>query len=557
VSFRQDNRGVSELIGFILLFGFLIILISIWQAQAVPLENKEVEIEHYLEAQEDMSELRSDFLDAAESGTTRSVSIRLGTTYPPRILFVNGPPPQGRISTEMPSNSTITADGFNVSSICGLDSPTNSRFIKLDTDYQHLSDSQAPAYRYENTLLYRQTPDGTVLYESNQRLIQNSTINIYPLTSNFSRAGVRSTAIDFSGSETGVVTVQDSVSLTIPTDLSDEQWGDLLKNEPNFQSTEQISPRRVKIELSDTVWKVRCAAVGAKGIPDVETPQPKSEQPIGNGSGAFRIDWQDPSTEEGTQPTCNAENCVWDVSSDTDGLLNLTASTTPLLDGMTVHFAANDTSVATITPSDGRTDSNGNGITSLDAQANGTVAIYVGTGGTSDVINITLTGVGQGSGDTAASQVEYVSGSGSAARAGGESRVDFDIRNTGDSNVRITEIEIESNDGSLVSIREDNGGSDQPGQHEIYIDSTIAGIYEASGDIAPGQDSGTNGYQLGTRVSLTQEGTLNSDEPAQVTLLDFRNPGGQPVSAADKPITVTIYFEDNSEVTFTFTPPGY
>jgi len=555
VNFPEDERGVSELIGFILIFGFVIILMSVWQAQVVPAANSETEFKHYTEVQEDLSELRSDYIDAAETGTTRSTTITLGTTYPARIFFANGPPPHGQIYTEMPSNGTITASGFDVSQVCGLSSPVRTRSIAVNTDYNHLSDSDAPPYRYENTVLYRQTPDGTVIFESDQTLVQGSTLNLHPLTSNISKSGAGAVAIDFMGAETGEIEVSDSVSVTLPTTLSDEQWEEVLRDEPNFDSVQQVGPQRVKIVLSDASWKVQCGALGTEQTPDVSVPNPGSV--VGNATGVFRIGWQDPSGQSGTESPCDSDDCAWNVSSDTDDVLDLTGATTPLIDGMGVHFATSNTSVATVTSPDSTTDSNGTASIDLKAQANGTASVYVATGGTSDVINITVTGADQNSNNTAASRVEYINGSGSAARAGPESRVDFDIRNTGSSDAQITGIKIESSDGSLESIREDRGGSDQPGQHEIYIDSSTAGIYEASGDISPGQDPGTNAYQLGTKVSLTQNGTLGSGQTAQVTLFEFRNPGRQEVSAADKPLTVTIYFQDDSAVTFTFTPPGY
>jgi hypothetical protein len=165
-------------------------------------------------------------------------------------------------------------------------------------------------------------------------------------------------------------------------------------------------------------------------------------------------------------------------------------------------------------------------------------------------------GNGGGGGGVAADVVEYVSGTGSAARAGPESRVDLDIENTGNFDVQITEIEIESSSGSLRTLRENRGGSRQAGQHEVFIDSSTPGIYEASGNLNPGQDPGSNAYTLGDRVTLTQQGTLAAGETAQTTLLEFRNNGGNTVSAADKEITVTLYFQDGSQTSFTFIPSG-
>jgi hypothetical protein len=306
VTFLEDEHAVSELIGFIFVFAFVIILMSIWQAQVVPVENSKTEFEHYKGVQDDMSQLRSDYVDTAETGTTRSTTVKLGTLYPTRTLFINGPPPQGRIQTEMPSDGTITASGFSTSQVCGLSSPVKTRSITLNTRYNHLSDSEAPPSTFENTVVYRQTPDGNVIFESDQLLVQGSTLNLYPLTSNISHTGTGGESIDFKGAETGEIEVNGSISLTIPTTLSDEQWEELLKNEPNFGSTQQVGSQRVKIILSDAAWNVECAAVGAKQAPDVTNP-PQIESGGNNstGVGDGSISYYDENTTSDTFSSSN------------------------------------------------------------------------------------------------------------------------------------------------------------------------------------------------------------------------------------------------------------
>jgi hypothetical protein len=278
--FRDDRRAAALQVGAILLFGFVIILMSIWQAQVVPEENAKVEFEHYSAAQTDMMQLRSDYIDAAESGTKRSATVELGTGYPTRVAFVNAPPPQGRLYTTMPANGTITASGFDVASVCGAGSPVRTRSVRLDTEYSYLADSETPPYIYENTVLYRQTRDGGVLYESDQALVRGSTITLYPFADNVSLSGQRAATLDFSGTGTSGTSVTGAVSITLPTDLTADQWAALLNDNPNFESATQVAPQRVRIELADASWTVRCAGVsagaagGAAGAGDTNTPTP-------------------------------------------------------------------------------------------------------------------------------------------------------------------------------------------------------------------------------------------------------------------------------------------
>ena len=81
-SFSDDSRGVSTVIGFIFIFAIVIILLSVYQAQFVPQENREVEFRHFQEAQSDMVEIRSAIATAGQADVSQYPTIRLGTTYP-------------------------------------------------------------------------------------------------------------------------------------------------------------------------------------------------------------------------------------------------------------------------------------------------------------------------------------------------------------------------------------------------------------------------------------------------------------------------------------------
>ncbi len=263
----------------------------------------------------------------------------------------------------------------------------------------------------------------------------------------------------------------------------------------------------------------------------------------GGGGGAYSVAWSDPSAESANSGAsfsgCDDDRCVWDVGDSTSDELALNATLSPAFEGIDLEFAVNDTSVGSLSPNSATTGSDGAATTTLTASDNGTVAVLASGNDGSDVIDVVVTNV-------LAAGLEYVTGSGSAALVGSESRVDFDIRNTGGNPVTITGIRIESSDGSLQSVYETNNGVG-PGQREVYVDANDPGYVEEIG----------SGFDLGTDVSFDDSATLAGGEQAQVTVLDFRNNGGQTVSAAEKPLTVTLYQQNGDSVTFTFTPPGY
>ena len=104
MSLWVDRRGQSVVIGSLLIFTFLIIAFSSYQAFVVPSQNQQIEAEHFQETEEQFSMLRSEVVNSIDSGATRSTAIELGVEYPPRQIALNPPPASGRLATTDPSN---------------------------------------------------------------------------------------------------------------------------------------------------------------------------------------------------------------------------------------------------------------------------------------------------------------------------------------------------------------------------------------------------------------------------------------------------------------------
>ncbi|MFP4530932.1 MAG: hypothetical protein ACLFNC_06550, partial [Halodesulfurarchaeum sp.] len=67
-----DDRAVSTVIGFILIFAILIILLSTYQAVWVPIQNSQVEYDHYQTVSDDITDARSAIFEARTNGETQS-----------------------------------------------------------------------------------------------------------------------------------------------------------------------------------------------------------------------------------------------------------------------------------------------------------------------------------------------------------------------------------------------------------------------------------------------------------------------------------------------------
>ena len=95
----ERDRAVTVQIGAVILFGFLIVALSTYQATVVPDQNREVEFLHNQEVQTDMVELSSSIAATGRTGDAAPATVKLGMRYPSRTFFVNPPPASGRLST--------------------------------------------------------------------------------------------------------------------------------------------------------------------------------------------------------------------------------------------------------------------------------------------------------------------------------------------------------------------------------------------------------------------------------------------------------------------------
>jgi hypothetical protein len=109
--FSGDDRGQSVVIGAVILFGFLVIALSTYQATVVPQQNSQVEFDHEQTVRDDFVGVRDAVVTAGTTGETVPASVKLGTRFPGRTLFINPPPAVGRIETGEPRNVTLNVSG--------------------------------------------------------------------------------------------------------------------------------------------------------------------------------------------------------------------------------------------------------------------------------------------------------------------------------------------------------------------------------------------------------------------------------------------------------------
>ena len=223
--FSRDRRGQSVVVGTVILFGFLILALGIYQVQVVPTENANVEFEHSQAVEDDFSDLRNGILRAGATGSTGSTQVRLGTRYPARTFFVNPPPASGSLSTEPTGairirNATV-GDGAhpNAAAFWDTNQTFETRSLRYDARYNEFRD--APELVYEHSVVAAEF-DGAVLLRTGQTVVADDRISLTALTGSASETGIAPQSVDpravsASGTTVPLEPTGGNVTLKLPT----------------------------------------------------------------------------------------------------------------------------------------------------------------------------------------------------------------------------------------------------------------------------------------------------------------------------------------------------
>lgn len=262
------DRGQSTLVGFILIFGFLLVSYSLFQAYVIPNQNAEVEYQHYQDVREDMTDVYAEIVTLGESSSDRQVlvSVDLGMYYPSRLLFLNPPPAAGSIQSS--TQGTIQVGEQNATEICGGGNDTTGLIYS-----PNYAVTTQPDIRYENGLLYVETDTGAYATLEQQPVLSGDTINLYRLSGTLrTQSGTDTLPLEITGpggSENPATDVS-VTNVTLRSDLPAEEWNQrVLTGDQSGLSAVDVDDDTVRIEgFDDTAdYNVRCHSVGLGARP--------------------------------------------------------------------------------------------------------------------------------------------------------------------------------------------------------------------------------------------------------------------------------------------------
>ena len=609
MDFRHDRRGQSVVVGTVILFGFLILAMAAYQAQFVPAENDEVEFEHSQQVEGEFLDLRNAILRAGSTGAAQSQSVQLGVRYPQRTLFLNPPPATGTLETTgtdpVEVNGTIASGAHeNVDAFWATNPQFNTTSLRYTPSYNEYDGG--PRLLYEHSVVAAEFDDALLL-RSDQTVVRDDRIAVTTLRGAVSENGVEAQSVDPEtiSRRRGTVPITgsggDPVEIVLPTAAGNttalrDRWQAEL---PGATVTEDGDAIRIALDGTET-YRLGLSAVAVDGggttDPAYVVPvggenavvgdsigvevRDKYNNPVadaqvsidgtthrtgsdgrvfteagaagtidatingggesyelvtfdvsaaGGGGGAnrtFRVDWQDADPKqltEGTDDTLTVEVTDRDTSepiNDASIDYSFSAIGNPMRSIDISLATGNHDGTATID------------LSSNDAQAGDEFDVYAAAGDDVDVIRVEITAT-----PTMASDAEIT---GSQAGAGGGSEVEFDVSNNGNNPVEIRAISLDSTDSSATVVsRSGNPGSGNP---ELEFD----GAGSLDQDI---QISGTE-FALDTNESISAGATSTG------TLDRFKDGGGSQIDMSGQQVTLTLYFTDGSERTYTLSIPN-
>lgn len=278
-----DDRAVSEVVGFILIFSLLVISFTVYQGVLVPNQNSQIEFDHNQLVQRQMQDLRNAILTTAGTGTGPSVTINLAASYPRRTIASNLGVSSGRIGTTDRTSgiviSNISAVDAETRDYFGADSttlgPFDSKAIIYEPTYSFYSSS--PETVYENSIVYNRFDNGENLTITGQTIIDGRRISLIALNGSLSSASQGSVSLDpepvsAATRTVGVRNTTGPITITIPTQLSATTWAEILEAELDptgtnadqyVQSVTDAGPNRVRLVLErGPIFELRIAKIG-------------------------------------------------------------------------------------------------------------------------------------------------------------------------------------------------------------------------------------------------------------------------------------------------------
>lgn len=263
--FITDKRGVSEVVGAVLLFGILILALTTYQATVVPQQNAQTEFQHFEDVRDELIELRNAVSTAGQADVSQFPSVTLGTSYRMRTATINPPAPAGTLQT---------SDAYNITIENASGSRTNitTRFVTYQPGYHEITIGPT---RYEHSVLYldeRERGNGVSIIED-QNIVKGGTVRITALQNQFQETATGRVTLElYPQEELSAGDFPESnganLTVTVPTRLNESNyWDDALADANDIYQGVDSGSEVDKLNLSVNESDLELNTVGIREEP--------------------------------------------------------------------------------------------------------------------------------------------------------------------------------------------------------------------------------------------------------------------------------------------------
>ena len=309
--FVDDKRGVSAVVGTILMFGILILALTTYQAAIVPQQNAQTEFQHFEDNRDELIEFRNAVSTAGQNRVSQFPNIKLGTQYQSRTFTINPAPPAGTLQTSEPYNITLT-DGETTKNV-------STRFVEYRPGYREIS---VGSTWYEHSVLYldERESSGQNIIEDQNIVTSSGTVRITALQNEYRSSGTERVSVELYPTDDSEFPEFDGeVTVKIPTRLDGEDyWDEELDGRSVYNNVESYPDEddvyRVVLEV-DSDDNIEMNTVGIQDEPTMDSVNNIPDRGSGENGGDDEGTEVNPAGPNdvrlvGVQSTENEENSV-------------------------------------------------------------------------------------------------------------------------------------------------------------------------------------------------------------------------------------------------------
>ena len=232
----DDERAVSPVVGFVLIFALIMLVFTIYQADVVPAQNKEVEFEHSQTVDGQMSQLSDKLIETAVTRERRSATIDTGLEYPSRVLAINPGNPAGTLQTVDTSDVTVsgieTEEGTTAT--CTYE---DLSFLRYQPNYNRLDEETTYSIEYGMLVQDYSSSDATNLQSEGVAFPEggNEAIQLTLIEGDIQKSQMTTSVSTELVHNYTTIRSESGGTVTLPTTLSEDGWTDLLDDKDNLQ----------------------------------------------------------------------------------------------------------------------------------------------------------------------------------------------------------------------------------------------------------------------------------------------------------------------------------